>query len=110
MKAWLLAPTFLLLVACGRPESVIGESGAPGTPGADGQNGEIGATGEQGTPGTDGVDGQSGVQGPTGAPGQSCTVAQYETGALITCPDGTHALVLHGTGRPPHPGKGRGKG
>lgn len=49
--------------------------------------------------GVQGETGATGVAGATGAqglPGQSCTVAQNALGALLTCPDGTTALVLHG--------------
>lgn len=64
----------LTLSSCGNPQDPM-------------PYGTTGPTGEQGTPGADGL------AAPT-AP--SCTVAQTSTGALIYCPDGTHAFVQHG--------------
>lgn len=43
--------------------------------------------------GVPGPAGQPGVPGPSGA---SCSVSQSEIGALIVCPDGSSAVVLHG--------------
>lgn len=37
-----------------------------------------------------------GLQGPTGEAGGSCTVEQTEAGAVIHCPDGSSALLMHG--------------
>lgn len=34
--------------------------------------------------------------GAQGIPGENCTVAQTTIGAVITCPDGSQAVVLHG--------------
>lgn len=68
MRAWLIALS-LMLSAC-----------APD----DGRNG------------LDGAQGPQGEKGDAGTPGSPCTVTQTEMGALIQCPDGTAALVLHG--------------
>ena len=38
----------------------------------------------------------NGPQGPKGVSGTSCTVTDTDGGALITCPDGTSALVTDG--------------
>ena len=40
--------------------------------------------------------GPRGFQGHNGIPGTSCTAAPIEGGALITCTDGTTALILNG--------------
>lgn len=39
---------------------------------------------------------EPGLQGPTGEAGASCTVEQTEEGAVIRCPDGSTALLMHG--------------
>lgn len=70
-----------VLTACGRPSE-----GIPGEPGAQGTSGPAGPQGEAGI-------------GANGQPGASCSVARVEEGALITCPDGTSALVKDGTPR-----------
>lgn len=79
----LTAALFLSLASCAKP--------------LDGLNGFDGA---------DGVDGAVGATGPTGANGLSCTVTQGEVGALITCPDGTSALILNGKDATKHPNNG----
>ncbi len=43
-----------------------------------------------------GVDGLQGAVGATGATSQSCTVTQTSLGVLISCPDGSSGLILHG--------------
>jgi hypothetical protein len=76
-----LIPLLLLATACGPahvPMSARGEQGDPG---------QIGATGPAGAPGP---------SGPSGAPGQSCSVVQVPEGAVISCPDGTSAVIEHG--------------
>jgi hypothetical protein len=50
-------------------------------------------SGPQGLPGGEGPQGEQGVAGATG---QSCAVSQTTVGALIQCPDGSSAVVLHG--------------
>ncbi len=55
-----------------------------------------GVQGVTGNTGAQGAMGATGAQGLQGLPGQSCSVTQNNLGALITCPDGTSALVLHG--------------
>lgn len=40
--------------------------------------------------------GKPGRPGANGEDGQSCTVQQLEEGALVTCPDGSFALIEHG--------------
>jgi hypothetical protein len=50
---------------------------------------------------------EPGLQGPTGTAGESCTVEQTKSGALIRCPDGSSALLLHG--QPVETCKGNGK-
>gem|GEM_PF-6085266 len=69
------------------------EAAAAGLDGSDGQDGVPGADGQDGTPG---VDGQDGTPGADGQDGTSCTVVETEAGALITCTDGTQALVANG--------------
>lgn len=80
----------------GQPCTVTEESGGALITCSDGTtafiaNGSSGATGAQGPPG------DPGSQGPAGNNGTSCSVSQQSQGALITCTDGTSALILNGT-------------
>lgn len=52
----------------------------------------IGCSNRTGTPGSDGLN---------GLPGANCTVSQVSNGAIITCPDGTTALVQNGSSSEP---------
>ncbi len=45
--------------------------------------------------GSTGATGQTGPIGQPGTNGQSCTVTQLEDTTIITCPDGTHALITN---------------
>lgn len=56
----------------------------------DGINGSSGATGASGAAGSAGAAGQNGQDA------SSCTVVQTQTGANITCPNGTSATLLNG--------------
>ncbi len=49
-----------------------------------------GTNGKNGTNGTNGQDGAAGEQGQAGQP---CTVTQTDQGTLVTCPDGSTALI-----------------
>ncbi len=40
--------------------------------------------------------GPKGADGQDGAPGSSCSVQQMSNGAIITCQDGTSAVILNG--------------
>lgn len=68
-------------------ETIINEASEPGQDGTDGRDGQDGKDGE------DGIDGLPGLDGLDGS---SCTVVQTNTGALITCEDGSSAEILHG--------------
>jgi hypothetical protein len=50
--------------------------------------------------GRNGAQGEVGLRGPAGASGGSCSVAQVSNGAVITCDDGTTAVVLNGQDAP----------
>jgi hypothetical protein len=56
----------------------------------DGQNGT------NGTNGTNGIDGINGTNGTNGLNGTSCSVSQTSSGGVITCSDGTTAIVKNG--------------
>lgn len=43
------------------------------------------------------LQGERGIPGINGVNGKSCTVTQTDTGALITCEDGTSAIITNGT-------------
>jgi hypothetical protein len=43
-----------------------------------------------------GKDGSMGPKGDTGAPGSSCSVTQVSNGAIISCENGTSAVLLNG--------------
>jgi hypothetical protein len=89
-------------------QGVPGKSGADGQAGKDGTSGERGPAGESGPMGPAGKDGQDGatgspgVQGPQGQPGtngnngSSCSVEDMIGGAIISCTDGTSAILLDG--------------
>lgn len=55
-----------------------------------------GASGADGLPGSAGVPGSSGTDGVAGAPGGTCTVLQTDSGALISCEDGSSSVILNG--------------
>ncbi len=69
------------------------------------------ACGKAATEGVNGLQGNDGLVGPTGASGTtpSCTVTQTSMGALISCPDGSNAVVLHGESGKDCSFKGRSK-
>ncbi len=49
-----------------------------------------------GVPGPTGAVGGQGETGQQGSAGSSCTVSEVDGGVLISCPDGTSAVVHHG--------------
>lgn len=76
-----------------------GTTGPEGSRGPRGHEGAAGPPGPAGSPGTDGVDGSDGApgeQGPPGVDGSNCTVMQAVNGAVISCTDGTNAIILNG--------------
>ena len=70
-----------------------GPQGEPGPAGPQGPQGEVGPAGPQGPLGPQGAPGPA---GSAGANGTSCTVTQYNSGATISCADGTTATVYNG--------------
>ena len=68
--------------------------------GEDGEDGEDGATGPAGEDGEDGATGSAGEDGEDGEDGTSCTVTRNEEmgAAVITCTDGTSAIIYDGEG------------
>jgi hypothetical protein len=59
-------------------------------------NGTNGTNGVDGTNGTNGTDGKDGKDGLNGTNGSSCSVQDLGTKALITCTDGTTAIIEDG--------------
>jgi hypothetical protein len=72
-------------------QGLVGPTGAAGAAGAVGGIGNTGAKGDTGAAGTDGI------AGADGNDGTSCTVAQNEGWATISCGGGTIASVYDGT-------------
>ena len=70
-------------------DGVDGEDGAKGDPGADGKDGTNGINGVNGTNGLDGEDGEN------GADGSSCSVQEIESGLIVSCTDGTSAVLAN---------------
>lgn|GEM_PF-2976147 len=66
-----------------------GEDGARGDPGADGKDGINGINGVDGTNGLDGADGEN------GADGSSCSVQEIDGGVIVSCTDGTSAVLAN---------------
>lgn len=62
--------------------------------GTNGINGVDGLDGVNGIDGTNGTDGQNGLDGTNGT---SCSVEESETGATISCDDGTSVEIANGT-------------
>ena len=58
--------------------------------------GPVGPVGPSGPRGEPGERGPAGDQGPEGTPGSSCSVSQMSNGALVTCTNGTNAVILNG--------------
>lgn len=58
--------------------------------------GQVESEGFTGDRGPAGVSGVNGVTGATGLAARPCTVKQNTLGALITCPDGSSAIILNG--------------
>jgi len=56
----------------------------------------VGPRGPAGSSGETGEQGPAGDVGPAGMDGASCTVAQLINGAIISCTDGTTALIVNG--------------
>lgn len=91
---------FCLLTDCGAERTTVvqgtpgpkGDTGTAGVNGIDGSDGETGSSGHQGSTGPQGET----VQGPAGSDGTSCSVSPMIGGALVTCSDGTQAVVLNG--------------
>jgi hypothetical protein len=84
-------------------DGIAGADGTDGIAGADGNDGAAGAAGTDGIAGADGndgaagADGTDGIAGTDGNDGTSCTVAQNEGFATISCGGGTMASVYDGT-------------
>lgn len=64
--------------------------------GTDGNDGQDGQDGQNGQDGADGTNGEQGEPGADGAPAEPCTVEQTNDGAIITCPDGSEAVIVNG--------------
>jgi hypothetical protein len=73
-----------------------GTNGAAGADGNDGAAGAAGTNGIAGAAGNDGAAGAAGTNGIAGVDGTSCTVAQGEGFANISCGSGTMASVYDG--------------
>jgi hypothetical protein len=56
----------------------------------------VGPPGNDGHDGLNGHDGSNGNAGANGNDGSSCSVNQTETGAIISCTDGTGAVIMNG--------------
>lgn len=65
-------------------------------PGPQGDTGPRGPAGQQGPAGQDGESGMEGSPGPAGEAGSSCSVTQTQTGAIVSCTNGTTAVILNG--------------
>lgn len=81
------------------PSGDRGPAGPAGERGAEGVPGEIGADGLQGAMGPEGEAGPAGPAGPIGPPGvdgSSCSVTPAVGGVLISCTDGTSAVLMDG--------------
>ncbi len=72
------------------------EDGKDGTNGTNGKDGTDGPKGQDGRDGQDGADGLAGKDGQDGTNGSSCSAARVSNGVLISCTDGTSAIVLDG--------------
>ena len=81
------------------PQGPAGRDGADGRDGSDGMDGTDGRDGTNGRNGTDGVpgrDGSNGLPGEDGEPGQdgsSCSASQNGSSVLVSCTDGTSAVL-----------------
>ena len=77
-------------------DGVDGADGADGNPGVDGRDGIDGADGLNGVNGSDGIDGINGVDGvngQNGLDGSSCSANQDGSSVVISCVDGTTAVL-----------------
>lgn len=105
----------ILFVSCASMMIACGAAGAGSADGEDGSGctvdgdrlecddgtswdlvGEDGADGERGEPGETGATGAAGEQGAPGEDGASCSVRDTDSGAVITCDDGTTATINDG--------------
>ena len=82
----------------------IGADGRDGVDGRDGDDGEDGARGDPGADGKDGINGINGVDGTNGldgadgenvADGSSCSVQEIDGGVIVSCTDGTSAVLAN---------------
>jgi hypothetical protein len=74
--------------------AVTGPQGPEGPQGLQGLPGPVGPEGPLGPQGPIGPQGPEGPQGPQGIPGASgCSVTQQDSNAIITCADGTSAVL-----------------
>ena len=62
---------------------------------ANGINGANGRHGIDGINGVNGVNGQDGADGQNGADGSSCSVEEIDGGAVVSCTDGTSAVLAN---------------
>lgn len=70
-----------------------GKDGVDGIDGADGRDGIDGRNGIDGLPGRDGTNGSPGEDGKPGQYGSSCSVNQNGSSVLVSCTDGTSAVL-----------------
>lgn len=84
------------------PGGRTGDTGGVGPAGRDGTDGTTGPAGADGLPGANGDQGETGAVGPIGPAGangengSSCSATQAIGGVLISCTDGTSAVLLDG--------------
>lgn len=70
-----------------------GKDGSDGMDGSDGRDGIDGRNGIDGLPGRDGTNGTPGEDGKPGQDGSSCSARQNGSSVLVSCTDGTSAVL-----------------
>ena len=70
-----------------------GKDGSDGMDGLDGRDGIDGRNGIDGLPGRDGTNGSPGEDGEPGQDGSSCSASQNGSSVLVSCTDGTSAVL-----------------
>ena len=86
----------MVVIGAVGPRGPAGRDGADGSDGADGQDGRDGVDGRDGIdglPGRDGVNGLHGDPGDPGRDGSSCSAFQNGSSVLVSCTDGTSAVL-----------------